>query len=350
MGADMSAYHEQAVAFGPGRSLVGVLTTPPQGSDAELPVFVLLNAGVIHRVGANRMHVRLARALAGHGYQAFRFDLSGIGDSDPRDDEADLEKAVRRDIADALAHLEAAQGARSFVLCGLCSGANNSLMYAATDKRVTGAVLMDPNAFRTPRFYLTHYLPRLVRLETWTNILTGRNPAVRRVLDRLTIRPAANAGANAEPDAAPIAGSTLEPSAPATYAGPTREEMDAGLTTLIGRGVELLIIFTGGLPGQYNYAAQFRDTFPRHARSPQVRVEYFGDSDHTFSAESAKVALIGLVTEWLRAHTPNAAYEPERRCEAPYGIGCEGPALRGETAIRGTLRCEDYGDARRPTG
>lgn len=310
----MSEYHEQAVAFGPSRSLVGVLTTPADGGDAELPVFVLLNAGVIHRVGANRMHVRMARALAARGFQAFRFDLSGIGDSDARDDEADLARAVRRDIADALAHLEAAHGARSFVLCGLCSGANNGFTYALTDERVIGAVLMDPNAFRTPRFYVTHYAPRLVRLETWTNILKGRHPWVRQVVDRFT-RPLASPGqGRAEEDAGPAT--------PMTTSGPTRDEMDAGLTTLVGRGVDLLIIFTGGLPWQYNYAAQFRDAFPRHASDSHIRVEYFADSDHTFSAESAKLALIELVTRWMAARGARAreqrgsTIEERKRCGA----------------------------------
>lgn len=70
---------EETCVFGSANPLVGIITHPE--IDVGLPTVILLNAGLIHRIGPNRVYVRLARHLAGLGFQVLRFDLSGIGDS-----------------------------------------------------------------------------------------------------------------------------------------------------------------------------------------------------------------------------------------------------------------------------
>ena len=72
------------MVFGRSQHLVGVLSTPTVVSAAAPPGIVLVNSGIIHRIGANRVYVRLARALAVCGSASLRFDLSGIGDSTSR--------------------------------------------------------------------------------------------------------------------------------------------------------------------------------------------------------------------------------------------------------------------------
>ncbi len=71
---------EKIALFGESRNLVGVITQPGDGPAPDF-AFVLLNAGVIHHVGPNRINVKLARRLADSGFTVMRFDLSGIGDS-----------------------------------------------------------------------------------------------------------------------------------------------------------------------------------------------------------------------------------------------------------------------------
>ena len=282
----MRPFRERAVAFGAGRSLVGVLTAPAELPDVDQPAIVILNAGVIHRVGANRLHVRLAREFAPRGYLVLRFDLSGIGDSDPRGDEVDLDRAVHRDVAEALNYLESEHGARSFIIFGLCAGANNGFRYAVTDPRVTGAVLIDSTAFPTFWFYVTHFVPRLFRGKTWVRVFTGRDSRIRRLRDWVT-------GRSVPQELPPV---------PVGVPAPPKTEMDRGLKTLLDRNVELLLVFTGGLAWQYNYAAQFRDTFPQHASNELIRVVYLPKSDHTFSAEQSKTGLIEVVLAWLSSH------------------------------------------------
>ena len=62
---------EHAFLFGEGGGLVGVLTDPPglapsRGAGGRLGA-ILLNAGVIHRVGPSRLYVYRARGLAAAG-------------------------------------------------------------------------------------------------------------------------------------------------------------------------------------------------------------------------------------------------------------------------------------------
>ncbi len=73
----MAAVREQALLLGAWRSLVGVLSTTASGLEAtDRPAVVILNSGIIHRVGANRMHVLLARTLAEKWHTVLRFDSS----------------------------------------------------------------------------------------------------------------------------------------------------------------------------------------------------------------------------------------------------------------------------------
>ena len=72
---------EMTVLMGRHKSLVGTLPIVAISAVTAPPTVVLLNAGIVHRVGPNRMHVLLARALAAAGIPSLRFDMSGIGDS-----------------------------------------------------------------------------------------------------------------------------------------------------------------------------------------------------------------------------------------------------------------------------
>jgi len=293
MAGVVTKVRERAVAFGPGGSLVGVLTARVPPSSTDRSMVVMLNAGLIHRVGANRVHVRLGRALASAGHTVFRFDLSGIGDSDPRQDALDLDGAARQDIAAALEYLHTTREAPSFTLYGLCSGATNAFRYAVRDDRVKAAVLVDPGAFPTLGHRVRFYGRRLVRPRVWWNVLSGRNPVVVDAVRRVVGGRPAEAAVDVE---GPL--------------GLSRDEMRAGLRALIARGTDLLVVYTGYLEEVYSYAGQFRAMFPEEARSRRIRVEFYGKSDHTFSGEAQKQWLIDLVTQWIGTRSGQETGEP----------------------------------------
>ena len=137
---------EHAILLGRHRSLVAVVTPAtdhePHGN---LLGALLLNAGVVHRIGPNRMSVRIARVLAAAGVTSVRFDLSGLGDSPPRRDRLSFADAAVEDTQDVMSQLEQTYGVRRFVLIGLCSGGAVSFKTALADERVVGMVLINPN-------------------------------------------------------------------------------------------------------------------------------------------------------------------------------------------------------------
>ena len=116
---------ERIVRFGPDQSLMGILTTPREAR-ADAPHIVFVNAGIVHRVGPNRLYVDMARALAALGFPVLRFDLSGLGDSRMVPTAASLAESAAvvryaRRGSDFLS-IERAPGSRVFIVSGLCSG------------------------------------------------------------------------------------------------------------------------------------------------------------------------------------------------------------------------------------
>src|SRR5688572_23958863 len=141
-----------------------------------MPAFIMLNSGLLHRVGPHRLYVELARALAAQGIPSLRFDFSGIGDSGPRTDQVQARLAAVDETREAMDLLHERIGSRSFVLVGVCSGADAAFRTAARDHRVVGTVMIDGLPYRSWRFFLRHYLRRLIRPSSWRNVFTGRHP------------------------------------------------------------------------------------------------------------------------------------------------------------------------------
>ena len=187
--------NETVLEFGPGRRLMGVLTKPAPDAARQSVAVVITNSGIIHRVGANRLHVRLARLFASHGYPCLRYDLPGIGDSERLGTGAsigDENIAATRAAFDALQKADVAQ---RFVIIGLCSGADHSFVMTCVEPRVSAAVLIDPTAMfstKKHRFNLM-LLPvrRALRPRALWRLVRGRYRIVRDV--RLTVAPEARA-------------------------------------------------------------------------------------------------------------------------------------------------------------
>jgi len=58
---------EEVLQFGKRSSMVGILHSPAGTPNPELPAVLLLNAGLIHRIGPNRIYVKMARQFAPEG-------------------------------------------------------------------------------------------------------------------------------------------------------------------------------------------------------------------------------------------------------------------------------------------
>jgi dienelactone hydrolase len=278
----MQTVKEQALLLGPRRSLVAVVSNGAKSqAAAAAPTVVILNSGIVHRVGPNRMSVTLARALAAIGYTVVRFDLSGIGDSEPRPDTLPPMEAGLADIREALDSLEASRGTRRVILAGLCSGADFSAIYAGSDPRVVGAVLIDPSIPHTFLHWVHYYKNRLTRVESWLNIVRGQNPFWLRIKRRLHRPPPAET-----PEARELTVDDPE----------VRAFLEKTYLNVVARRVRLLAVLTGVLQ---SYREELIDAFPAANFGDLLRLEYFKDADHLFMDPAARARLIDVIVSWV---------------------------------------------------
>jgi hypothetical protein len=275
---------ERPVLFGPTRSLSGILTEPAGGATG-LPAVLLLNAGVLHRVGPNRLSVTLARRLAALGLPVLRFDYSGLGESEPRRDALTLEESMLAEGIEAMNFLATSGIAERFVPMGLCAGAEQSQRLAHADARVVGGVLIDGYAYRTPGYYLRELARHLFSARSWRRLLASP----------LTLRRLLGPRQAAGP-------------APSNPGGvdfvrefPTREACLEQLNTILAREVELFLVFTGGGMAEfYNHPGQFAATFPSLRNHARIRLDFMPLADHTFTLRSQQDAVLASIDAWAR--------------------------------------------------
>ena len=285
---------ERVTQFGPQQSLVGILTTSKAPSGA-LPFVVIVNAGIVHRVGPNRLYVDMARAIAARGYPVLRFDLAGLGDSDSIRGGASLLESAIHDVQQAMDHLSETRQASEFLVFGLCSGANYAMATAFADPRVIGVMLLDPTVSRTKRSLFVHVIRRLRHTSTLRELVLLRHPVFHRPLGRRSS--AARSVAQA------AEGQSGQRATEDTSRVDAVAERDA-LQRVIDRGVQMMLVFTGGVNHIYNYHGQLFDLFPGLDFREQLRLQYMPHTDHTVSDPPSRQQLLGAVGAWLTESFP----------------------------------------------
>jgi len=263
---------ERAFRFGRAHHLVGVAGLPePAGAAAPVGVIVL-NAGMVHRVGPFRLHVEITRRLNASGYPTLRFDLSSLGDSSAADESRTQAQQVNADVADAMDLLASQAGCSRFVLLGLCSGAQNAHGVAIDEARVAGAIFLDGYAYRTLGFRLRHYLPRLWSAARW-----------RRFISRSL---QARSGPGDDVFAVRF---------------PPRDQVQRELALMLDRGLRLHFIYSGGVTRYFNHPRQVRECF---ADRPEVSARLFAGTDHTYALQVDRQRLLDDIAAWLRDNFP----------------------------------------------
>ena len=276
---------ERALRIGKPTPLVGVVTEPDR-FDPDLPALIVLNSGVLHHVGACRLSVKIARAVAAGGMLAVRFDYSGIGDSEPRRGSEHFEIASRKECAEVMDYLGTTRGVRRFILYGLCSGADAAYNTALADERVIGIAQIDAYCYITTRYYLEYYAPVLFDAARWKSFL-------RRMLKR------ANDGGASPPD--PLNGNNDGDFESPTYTRvfPPREQIAAGLRALMARDVRMHIVFTGGEP-HYRYRSQYRDSFRDVPFGDRLHVDYLPETNHIITQPPYQERVVVGISKWVQ--------------------------------------------------
>ena len=269
---------ERALTFGPA-SLVGILTQPdPSVAVPDAPAMVILNSGILHRAGASRIYVQIARALAERGFTTLRFDFSGIGDSEVRKDSIPIEERFIRETIEAIDYVESVTGIGEFLLGGLCSGGDGAYWAGLEDERVKGVWQIDAFCYPTFGWYRRHYGPKLLDPRAWLHSIKVRMEKPEH-FDR-----------------------DEESFVKAEYRRvfPPREEVAQGLRTLLDRDVGLYFLFTGGLE-EYGYERQHEEAFPELDLGKRSQLRYIASCDHTVTNIDHQRILVSDIVDWSQS-------------------------------------------------
>jgi hypothetical protein len=265
---------EEVIRFGRSLHLSGILTEPEAG-DQSLPTLVIVNSGRTHHVGPYRLYVDLSRALAERGIRTMRFDVTNTGDSQCAIAAEKNEINDGYDIQDALDYLSRDASAAGYVLFGQFSAADQAVAAAMRDRRVIGAILVEPSGYRTFGYHLRRSL-------RWPSPASLLRPIFTRKRKSTWQRTHL---------------SSPESQRPVPH---ERDAMQRQIQELIERDVRLLYVYAGqGSEGGLYRASQFWRMFPKLPRIGAITVSHFPRSDDAFSNRADRSQLISLCEHWV---------------------------------------------------
>lgn len=299
-----SPVRERATYFGAHEHLFGVVSYGNAALHSlDKPAILLLSGGVNHHVGQNRMYTRWARRWAAQGYDCFRFDLAGFGDSGAahggeRDGRLHSPENVD-DVCAAMDFLSQECGSRTFALIGLCSGALQGFHAALDDARIIRLgllnwtrFLLDPSTIAAARAYdsgirdlgstehhrqyqsLRYYVRMAAGVDVWRRLYRGEVDArgitehfVRRTLGRVR--------------------SELMHRLPSLYGEATpRTQLARDFERLAQRsqrGVSTCVVYNGDEPILDVFREQLGPHLGRMIQAGSTRLELIDGTDHVFT-------------------------------------------------------------------
>jgi pimeloyl-ACP methyl ester carboxylesterase len=272
---------ERVLSFGASGSLHGVFTEPaPQDRLDGVPALLFWNVGTNHHVGPHRVYVDLARRLAQLGFSSLRFDTSGLGDSAASRDDTrpDTERNVA-DVKEAMLTLKKQRGFERFVLVGFCSSVDAAHAVGVESPEVVGMIYLEGYQFRTRRFYL-EYPRRLLERNRWERLLRLKYPNFFNEPTNLNDR-------------------SLDKETVFVRDYPTQEKLTADMRKMVGRGVRVLCMYSGG-DTDYAYQDQYFDFVKAPEIAPSVELVYYPSADHTFFLVEHRERVMSGITDWVK--------------------------------------------------
>lgn len=285
---------ERILRFGLDSSCIAVMTQCPSRQQSGLTV-ILLNAGLIHRIGPSRVYVSIARALALNGHIVYRVDLDGIGDSlhtDTLGTTTDgAETRAEKDLSDLLDRLSSERKQVRACLVGICFGADVAFAMAQHDQRIVSTVLVNgcllpsetvaaAEHLVSRRTKLRQYGRKLLRPEAWRRLLS-RQVAFFRHSPPLPRRPPPPAPLGARGSKQTLAHSTI---------------VEDAWRRIVARGCRCLVI--------YSQLSSNLDLFDhlvrRHLpKTRLIKIEVLKEADHALVLWEAHQAFARIASAWI---------------------------------------------------
>jgi pimeloyl-ACP methyl ester carboxylesterase len=281
---------DEIVTFGGTRSLVGILHRPDAVRN-DLPCVLLLNAGILHRVGPNRLYVRIARRLERLGFPVLRFDVWGIGDSQDHTGIRE-NKTFFDDTLEAMDMMHQRTGVNRFMLMGICMGAKIALEVAGRDRRVDSLVLMEGIYVKSARYYIS----RLLNPTKWKRLLSGESHMVKQIRKRILHV----GGSRPEKPNAVARPATGSSNPPQLLGNDVEKNMRGTLQALLARGAKILLLFRDGNEIAYNYRLRREgDAITAVGLPHGLEVEFVRFADHTFTPLVSQELLLDVTMKWI---------------------------------------------------
>src|SRR5262245_13326414 len=306
--AHAAKLRERAVVFGKRGPLFGVLSNPPaEIQRTDLPGIIILNAGTVHRIGAHRLSVTLARRWAALGFHVLRMDLSGIGDSPAADgnrENLSYPPGGRDDVRAAMDFLAERFKLMKFIVTGVCSGADVAFHAGFDEPRTAGVMLLNPRTFcitdlKTINTYqhARWYQGSLLRTQSWLKLLRGDVDIARAVrIVAPNVKDVVLRRAKRTIDG-------LLGSARGGAAAPdqtTELDVPKCLNAMATRGVDTFLLVTENDPGVDYLESNYGNDMRLLAALPSFHRTDIRGTDNTFTARWAQDQVAQVLTEHLK--------------------------------------------------
>ena len=282
---------EKVLLFGTDESLAGIMTEPvPTGDNHNRPAIILLNAGLLHRIGPNRLYVTIARRMAAAGFLVFRFDLSGIGDSVARSDSLPFVQSSISETKEAMDYLSSVKGTNKFILIGICSGADLAFRAACRNPCVVGVIgingsycdgesLEELNQHVKSSIQSRYYRKHFLNYRSWWRVITGKSD-LRSIRNFLITRTK----------------SFLSPHKQPVHRKGASQEW----RLLAERKVDLLLVYSEGSSSLDVFHQVTESDLCNAGFSRNLEVEVIEGSDHVFTLLWSQRHLVNLIHQWAQ--------------------------------------------------
>jgi len=283
--------------------LFGVLTVADGSARAARPAVLMLNSGSVHHIGPNRLWVRLARRWAARGITVLRIDLSGIGDSAPRqgaEENVVYSAHAAQDIAAALAFLRAHIGDGECHLVGLCSGAYHALKAAVAGQALASSLMINPLTYfwhdgdelSDIKEYevfalMSKYRSKLFTREPWAKLARGKLEI--RLIAQVVARRLWNIVAPYLLDVAQLLRLRLE------------DDLASELFAAARCGIRLQFVFAVHAPGFVLLRKQGGYAIRQLLKRQQASIDFVPHADHTFTRMEARERLVATLDRLIQS-------------------------------------------------
>lgn len=286
---------EEIIKYGKFANLVGILTQATSMRQ-ESPCVIFLNAGLIHKVGPNRLYVNLARHFTKQGINTFRFDFSGMGDSGIskiKDNNIQISE-----IKQSMDIISKRTGTNKFILMGICSGAELAFEASLVDDRIVGLSLIDGIFLDKDTSYdiiniaqknatLRYYKKKAFNLKSWKKLISGKSKLVGIIRNKLMLLQNKynwNFISGTNPYKKLHLNST------------TNNYNILNWEKILKQNVSVNLIFCEGGVAIDVYKLTIANILLHHTN---LDVKYIKDVDHTFTPLWAQRLLTDLISKWL---------------------------------------------------